>query len=99
VIAFEPSTRRISVDRLHSSLDGRCAFDTKGGEIQLEKSQELDLRIFLDHSVLEIFINGQEVLTCRVYPTSAEASTISLFAEDGTCEVKRLDYWEMLPMA
>ena len=37
------------------------------------------LRVFLDGSVLEVFINGRETLTTRVYPEKADADGLRLY--------------------
>jgi beta-fructofuranosidase len=94
-IVFEPAARKLKVVREKSSLDARCAYDAKGGEIDLAGDEDLDLQIFLDHSVVEIFINGRLTLTTRVYPTLKEADRVRVFAEDGACTLKSLDAWEM----
>jgi beta-fructofuranosidase len=94
-IVFEPEKRTLKVERLHSSLDGRCAFTSRGGEVALDSGEDLDLRIYLDHSIVEIYINGRQALSCRAYPTQAEASGVFAFAEDGSCEIRSLDAWEM----
>ena len=46
----------------------------------------LNCRIFIDHSIVEIFINdGKYCLTTRIYPSTPEnEQQIQLFANDGS---------------
>lgn len=95
LIRFEPRTRRLAVIRERASLVEGCAREEKGGLVPLAQGEDLDLRIFIDHSVVEIFINGRETLSCRVYPSTAHATGVALFAEEGECLVRELEVWEM----
>lgn len=54
--------------------------------VPLPEGDILSLRIFIDRSSLEIFVNqGQACLTSRIYPTAGDRR-LSLFAEgDGRC--------------
>jgi len=54
-------------------------------------------RVFLDHSVLEVFANGRQCVTQRIYPTGEESLGIALRAEGGEATVTTLDAWEMSP--
>jgi beta-fructofuranosidase len=54
----------------------------------------LTLRIFIDSSSIEVFINGGEkVMTARIYPSEG-ANGISFFA-DGTATIKTLNKWNL----
>lgn len=92
-IAFDRRSGEIAVLRERSSRSAGCAKDPKGGRAPLKPGDDLDLRIFLDHSVIEVYVNGQVAITSRVYPTSPLARQVRLFAEDGRCQVKRLEGW------
>ena len=52
------------------------------------------LRVFLDGSALEIFVNDRETLTTRVYPSREDSDGLRLYAEGGV-RVNRLQVWEM----
>jgi len=55
----------------------------------------VSLDVFVDASVLEIFINERTALSSRVYPTRSDSTGVSLTAADGTAEVTQLDVWEL----
>ena len=55
----------------------------------------LDLHIFIDRSVIEIFVNSDVVLVQRVYPTRDDSRQFRVFARDGSVTVTNIVKWEM----
>ncbi|GCE06899.1 glycoside hydrolase family 32 protein [Dictyobacter aurantiacus] len=53
------------------------------------------LRIFLDGSVLEVFIDGRACLTERFYHSAPQQLNLSLFASGGEATLHQMDVWEM----
>ena len=64
---------------------------------ELKRGEPLQLRVFLDRSVLEVFANERQCLTQRIYPTRADSLDIALFARGGRIKVKSFDAWDMSP--
>ena len=52
--------------------------------LQLAEDEALDLTIYLDHSVIEIYANGRLSMTSRIYPTRADAQGLRLLAIGGS---------------
>jgi sucrose-6-phosphate hydrolase SacC (GH32 family) len=94
-ICFNRELHRIEVVRQHSSLDERVSHQTQGGPLELDEGEGLSLRVYIDHSVIEVFANRRAVITCRVYPTRADSRGVRLFASGGNAVLKRLNAWEM----
>lgn len=61
----------------------------------LKDGERLRIRAFLDHSILEVFVNDRLCLTQRVYPTSSERGRVSFVSEGGETELIRAEAWEM----
>ncbi|MBK7219721.1 MAG: GH32 C-terminal domain-containing protein [Candidatus Promineofilum sp.] len=53
------------------------------------------LRVFIDCSVVEVFVDDRAVLSARVYPERPEAMGVELFAEGGAVRVEALEAWPM----
>jgi len=66
-------------------------------KLKLEKNEPLNFRIFLDRSVMEIFVSKRLCLTHRIYPTRDDSKGIVLFAKDGSIRVPKFDAWKMHP--
>ena len=65
----------------------------------LRSLETLKLRIFMDRSVLEIFANGRQCVTQRIYPTRVDSTGIRLFARGGRATARLVEVWDMEPVA
>ena len=63
--------------------------------VHIEDGELLQLRIFIDRSVVEVFINGKQCVAERVYPGRADSIGVSLRAQGQDAELKSLDAWQM----
>ncbi|WP_254271772.1 GH32 C-terminal domain-containing protein [Haloarcula marina] len=84
----------ITVDRATASEDPQATRATHRMRVTPYDSP-LSLRVFVDGSIVEVFANERHCLTSRVYPTSDDATGISLSAEDGRATIASVDVWEM----
>ena len=78
----------LRVVREHSTADERASTETQTMAVP-PHDEPLDLRVFLDGSVIELFANERHCLTSRVYP-SAESTGLSIAATDGRAIVDSL---------
>ena len=68
---------------------------TEVPDIHFGDNGVVKLHIFLDRSVLEVFINdGLQSVTRVVYPGQRKLG-VHVFADDGTAIVKSLKAWEL----
>jgi beta-fructofuranosidase len=51
----------------------------------------------LDRSILEVFANGRQCLTQRLYPSRPDSLGVKLVARGGQATGARLDAWRMAP--
>ena len=72
---------------------------TVGGEVgRLDKkydSNNITFHIFIDKSVIEVFINYQECITSRIYFTSKKSNGFSIYIKQGLINLKKLDIWNL----
>lgn len=93
--------------RVRCSADGQDAVTLKyaggilnvaGTEVPIDRgegSQNLKLHVFLDMSVMEVFINDGRTSVTRVnYPGEKDLG-VAAFAENGSVTLKSLDVWQM----
>merc|ERR1712098_334214 len=62
---------------------------------ELADRERLKLHIFLDRSVIEVFANGRQCMTQRIYPTREDSLGVSAFSSGGEATLESLDVWEM----
>jgi len=59
-----------------------------------EEEEKLYLRVFIDKSVVEVFVNGKQALAARVYP-QANSTGISLKSQGSSSELLKFEAWQM----
>ena len=63
--------------------------------VRLDPEEPLELRVFVDKSIVEAFVNGKQCVAARVYPDRADSKGISFRSQGRTSEITELDVWEM----
>ena len=61
----------------------------------MSEGEPLELRVFIDRSVIEIFANDRQCLTLRVYPERDDSRGVSVFARGADARLLSLDCWQM----
>ena len=61
----------------------------------LGPDENLNLRIFLDKSVLEVFVNEKQCVAMRVYPSRQDSQGISIRSQGISARLVTLDAWQM----
>ncbi|MDE0529224.1 MAG: glycoside hydrolase family 32 protein [Truepera sp.] len=63
--------------------------------VHLEPGEPLRLRIFVDRSVVEVFVNGKQCVAVRVYPSREDSVGVSLRSQGRSAELRSLDAWQL----
>lgn len=63
--------------------------------LHIAEGETLQLRIFIDRSVVEVFANGKQCVAERVYPGRQDSVGVSLRAQGSAAELRSLDAWQM----
>jgi beta-fructofuranosidase len=96
VVIYDPSSGSLSIERAKSSLSDKPHKSNLIGRISIRKGQKLQLHIFVDHSVIEVFANGLECISTRIYPTREDSVNVSVFAmNEAAVTLQQLDIWDM----
>jgi sucrose-6-phosphate hydrolase SacC (GH32 family) len=85
------------IDRIHSSISTSAPSTFLTTPIE-QNGQPLDLHMFLDGSVLEVFINDEKALSTRIYPEKISSIGLDLYAIGGTATFQNVDTWQMKNM-
>ena len=78
-----------------SALPDALARPPEQGPVRLAEDEALDLRVFVDRSVVEVFANGTLALSVRVYPGHDDSRGVSLLSRGRDAKVSQLDVWRM----
>lgn len=59
------------------------------------KRESIRLQIFIDRSVVEVFVNGKACVAARVYPGRDDSVGVALRAQGAGAKLKSLEAWQM----
>ena len=86
----------ITIDSSYSS----CAPDVlsrapETAPVLIEPDEPLTLRVFVDRSVVEVFVNGKQCVATRVYPAREDSVGISFRSQGADSGLRSLRAWRM----
>ena len=61
----------------------------------VDRGEPLKLRVFVDRSVVEVFVNDRQCVATRVYPGREDSLGVSLRSQGRDAVLKSLDAWQM----
>lgn len=98
-VRYYPANSSVVLDRKNSTLLPLVTRDTIVGNYEPftytnGTTENLTFNIFVDGSLLEIYINERFALTSRIYPSRADALGASIVVE-GDATVEWAEHWEM----
>jgi len=71
--------------------------ETEDAPFTLKNGEKVQLRVFLDKSMLEVFANNRQCITQVVYPTLKDAIFVQVFANDAPIKVESIKAWNLFP--
>ena len=90
------SDSMISLDTSYSSLDqGVLSRPPEVAPVYLSEDENLDLRIFIDRSVIEIFVNERQCVASRLYPSRNDSIGVSAISQGSSSKILSLDAYDM----
>jgi beta-fructofuranosidase len=83
------------VDKGHSSIKKTIPANGRSGNYSLQRKEKVNIRLFVDGSVVEVFINNEDAFTTRIFPSFKESNSIELFAEGGDMQLLEGTAWKL----
>lgn len=97
LIFYDSEEKALKIDTTNSSVeDSPKTIERAPFELDLSKEQ-LELRVFLDRSVIEVFANDRQAVMRRVYPSRNDSKHVMLFSVGGNTKVSSIEGWTMAP--
>jgi beta-fructofuranosidase len=96
-IMFDADAGRLSVDTRRSTFPGNI----EGGVYSIDDVRRGEspvlLHVFVDHSVVEVFLNDEKCITARAYPSRPDSVGCQIASTTGATAFRSVDIWEMQP--
>lgn len=100
---FTPPQRKLAIVTLDgsrsSTLPDVLARPSESATVQLAEDEPFRLRVFVDRSVVEVFVNSRQCLAIRVNPGRDDSMQVSLRAQGADAQLRSLDCWQMKDVA
>lgn len=94
VFLYDAAENRFSADRTRSTRDpAEKTGGIQGGKLE-KRLPVLKVRLLLDKSLIEVYLNNSQTLTTRTYPDSLDALGIRLDGPDDL-KINALNIWRM----
>ena len=78
-----------------STLSDALSRPPESAPVLIESDEPVRLRIFVDRSVVEVFVNERQCIAVRVYPGREDSTGVSLLSQGQESELLSLDCWQM----
>jgi beta-fructofuranosidase len=86
----------VSLDGSRSSLASDVSLrPPENAQVELADDEPLKLRIFIDKSILEVFINGKQCIAMRVYPERDDSISVSLRSQGKDAKLNSIVAYQM----
>ena len=86
----------IILDNSYSStLPGAFSRAPETAPVVLKEGEPLQLRVFIDHSIVEVFVNGKQCITARVYPGLKGSEGVSVRSTGKDAVLNSLSAYQM----
>ena len=96
VLSYRNNEGILCVDATKSGPE-HLAGDIEKAPFMLDSNEALNLRVFVDKSVVEIFANGRQAISRRIYPSRSDSLGVSIFSRGGPLLVGSFESWEISP--
>jgi beta-fructofuranosidase len=78
---------------------GQVTIDARPAPVLLGENDDLELHLYIDSSVIEVFVNQQAAWTKRVYPSGNTPQAMRVQWTGKTANIVSLSAWQMTPIS
>lgn len=91
-----PPESLVLLDTSYASLspDARV-YPPECAAVCIEEKEKLQLHVFIDKSVVEVFVNDRQCVCHRVYPSRNDSTGVSIMAREADGMLVSMDCWQM----
>lgn len=96
-IYYDAVGKRIVLDKTHSTLS-----TTDEEKVQLISAYDeaafgkpKKFQVFIDHSVVDVFINDAAAFSFRAYPSKSSSNGVNIYSNGGIVSVDSIEAWKM----
>ena len=96
VISYDSNAHELKLDTRCSGPEGSPK-EIEAGPLLLAEGEHLQLRVFVDKSVVEVFANKRQAVMRRIYPERPDSIGVKVFSRGGETTVNSIQSWHISP--
>ena len=93
-VLYDAEEKLLKVDTRRSGPDDTPKA-VEAAPFELKPGERLKLRVFVDKSVVEVFVNRRQAIVRRIYPSRQDSIGVKLFSIRGDTQVHSLETWKI----
>lgn len=93
---YDADSQEIVVDQRQSSTKKGIPLRIRKGAFVMDKGEPVTFHVFVDGSVVEVFINNQYAFTTRIFPSKQSSDHVEVFSEGDSIKFKA-EIWRLKP--
>ena len=90
-VRYDSQKKELTLDMTHA----RGAGQVIRAPLTLAADERLQLHVFVDRSIIEVFFNGGKAMTWRWFPTNPDRLEAFCFSHDGQTELESIKGWKL----
>jgi len=94
-IYYNAGEKQLVMDTTSGTIKGRPIKES--APLTLGKDENLEMTVYVDKSVIEVFANQRQAICRRVYPDGSSYDTVKLFCDGGEALFEEIMAWDMMP--
>ncbi len=99
-VYYAPATNKITVDAQNTTrlINDAGSFNGLYESVLPQKpalGETMRIHIFIDHSIMDIFLDDRYAFSIRVFPTDPNADEIEAFSEGGNTHAVSIQAWKL----
>ncbi|AZN41469.1 glycoside hydrolase family 32 protein [Paenibacillus albus] len=95
LLYYDADSNELVFDSTKSGAGGRTI--REAAPFQLHEHEKLELTVFIDKSVIEIYACNRQAIARRVYPGRSDSTGVYLFSEGAAAAFDTIQVWEVMP--
>ncbi len=96
LLVYDVEASRIILDRSRSSRNPSVDRSIVSGPLTPMADGRIELHVFLDRSMIDVFLNGRDAFTSRIYPTRPDSQRVGLVCSEHA-SLMALNIWRIKP--
>jgi sucrose-6-phosphate hydrolase SacC (GH32 family) len=92
---YDVPSGTLNLDLSASTKSSGVSTPVRGAQVPLREDGTLLLHVFVDHSVLEVFVNERHAFATRVYPTHPSSDGLDFYSSGGEAVVDSVAVWTL----